>query len=145
MTKSISIGRGVLTWNADERRSDRYGTVYLIEEGHNSLTPWSSPSQIKESSRLEGAYGRLVAVVTAARESTHIGDVFHGVFPRTPGVGARIVLGEGRLFTECAPQGGLEVGVLPPDGRNFHWLDIRALYDAHEQSVELVFEEVGLS
>jgi hypothetical protein len=138
--RQISLGKGVLTWNREERVSDRYGTVYLMEEGHTSLTTKSSPSLVgAETPTLSGKKGKLVAVVLEARESTHIGDMFRGIRPRTPGVGQSIELGEGLLFTEPAYDGGLIVGLQPIDERNSDWLDPRALYDAHEQTVELFF------
>ncbi|WP_027578459.1 hypothetical protein [Bradyrhizobium sp. Ai1a-2] len=135
------LGVGTLTWCGSERRSDRYGTVYLIQDGQTSLTTIPSPSLIdRETARIfDGHRGDLVAVVKETRESTHIGDLFRGVSPRTPEIGQIIVLGSGALFSEPAPEGGLMVGLRPNDGRSTDWLNIRALYDAHEQSVELNF------
>ena len=51
-------------------------------------------------------------------------------------VGERIVLGEGTLF--YYEKG---VGLRPEDGRDELWLDIHALYRAHNQTVTLIFEE----
>ena len=34
------------------------------------------------------------------RESRHIGDLLYGIFPSTPNVGDRFVLGEGKLFID---------------------------------------------
>lgn len=139
--EGIKLGRGVLTWDASERRSDRYGAVWLIPEGENSLTEGRPPSLVDAVHNLEwdGSEGELIAVVTATRESTHIGDLAHGIFPQTPEVGEIIVLGEGALFFETAPFGGFTVGLRPRDQRSCLWLDIRKLYRAHEQSVELFF------
>lgn len=143
----ISLGIGSLTWNANERRSDRYGTVYLIDDGINSQSDVEAKSLIRrtpQTDACEGAAGKLIAVVQATRKSTHIGDLFRGIFPRTPKIGQTIVLGTGKLFFAAAPEGGSQVGLLPEDGRAHDWLDIRALYDCHEQTVELFFEpEVG--
>jgi hypothetical protein len=135
----ISLGKGVLTWNAAERRTDRYGTVYLVPEGVNSFTREPTPSIMVRQARAVGM-GSLIAVVTETRDSTHIGDLFRRIYPRTPDVGTRIKLGDGELFFETAPDGGLAVGLRPTDGRATDWLIPRALYDAHEQSVELLFE-----
>ena len=143
----ISLGIGTLTWNVNERRSDRYGTVYLIEDGIDSMSDVKAKSLIRrtpQTDAIQGAAGRLIAVVQTARKSTHIGDLFRGVFPRIPRIGQTIVLGTGKLFFAAAPEGGSQVGLLPEDGRDSDWLDIRALYDCHEQTVELFFEpEVG--
>lgn len=124
------LGTGVLSWNRYERVSDRYGTVCLF----------ASPSggeKVRLIQVKEGARGRLVAIVKETRRSQHIGDLFHGVFPKTPKVGQKITLGEGTLFFEDDG-----VGLQPDDGRDAQWLDMRALYNAHEQTVTLYFEEL---
>jgi hypothetical protein len=140
-----SLGTGVLTWTPYERQSDRYGSVYLIKEGGHSLADGPWPSLIDEATALafDGLNGELIAVVKIARESTHIGDLFHGVSPRKPEVGQIIVLGKGMLFRAPAPQGGIGVGLYPADRRATQWLDMRALYDAHEQTVDLSFVPGG--
>ncbi len=48
------------------------------------------------------------------------------------------MLGRGTLFYE-APPDYCAVGLAPEDGRTTDWLDIRALYDAHAQVVDLWF------
>ena len=137
----ISLGRGRLTWTPRERRSDRYGAVFLIPEGHDSFTPGPSQSMVEATPMVLDFYGELIALVRETRESTHIGDIFRGVFPTTPEVGESIVLGEGTLFYEELPLGcGMAVGLKPRDRRQDLWLDINALYRAHEQSVELFFK-----
>jgi hypothetical protein len=142
MTKEVvNFGHGILTWPARERRTDRYGAVYLIQDGADSMSFGVTPSLVNELAAVsnDGRQGTLVATVVDARESTHIGDVFRGVFPRTPQIGTRIVLGSGKLFSEPAHDGGVIIGLQPEDGRKKDWLDIRALYDAHEQLVNLEF------
>lgn len=140
--KSINLGTGVLTWGRSERVSDRYGAVYLIPDGANSLTSGPSTSLIdqEEAVALTGFHGKLIAKVIETRESTHIGDLFRGIGPRTPKKGSRLTLGEGTLFVEPAPDSGVAVGLRPDDGRASDWLKPRALYDAHEQTVELLFQ-----
>ena len=123
------LGTGVLTWNPAERVSDRYGTVYL-------LTELDSGETVRLAKTNEGKRGRLIAVVEETRASRHIGDLFHGVRPEIPEVGQKIILGEGTLFF----QDDL-VGVCPEDGRKTLWLNIRPLYQTHEQTVTLHFEE----
>lgn len=137
----IDLGTGVLTWNGVERRGDRYGAVYLIPEKHNSFTREPSPSQVKTQEVHEGERGVLVALVKETRESTHIGDLFHGLYPETPEVGERILLGTGTLFFEPVPAGGVQVGLRPDDRRLSFWLNPRMLYRAHEQTVQLIFEQ----
>lgn len=136
------IGEGRLTWAKPERITDRYGSIYLIPEGHDSLTPEPSPSLVlnKQVEPFLGEWGSLVAVVTQARQSTHIGDLFRGIFPTIPEVGEIIELGSGWLFAEqldWVP--GICVGLEPNDGRDTDWLNPHKLYHAHEQSVKLYF------
>ncbi len=79
-----------------------------------------------------GLPGRLIAEVTATRQSTHIGDWGRGLYPQTPAVGERIVLGRGRLFCQTvdrdSPHPVIEaVGLAPEDvdDRDTDWLDMR--------------------
>jgi hypothetical protein len=124
------IGTGVLDWAREERISDRYGVVILFDR----------PSDPRKAIRLfrahEGRYGRLIAVVREIREPSHIGDLFHQVFPSKPDMNEIAVLGEGTLFFA-----GDGVGVLPEDNRQTLWLDIHALYRVHNQTVTLFFDK----
>jgi hypothetical protein len=142
-TTAINLGTGRLTWDGAERRSDRYGTVWLMPEADTSTSETGKPlPSVIDAHAIRdviGERGRLVATVTATRKSTHIGDLFRGLRPRTPEVGDVIVLGTGTLFTEAAYHQGITVGLDPNDGRTDNWLDPRSLYDAHEQTVDLHF------
>jgi hypothetical protein len=137
------IGEGVLSWHPGERISDRYGTVFLMTGG-DSLHEPAGYVPVPDDAPV-GLPGRLVAEVQATRKSTHVGDLFRGLWPETPEVGERIVLGEGRLFCQTVDrEEGIEaVGCTPEpeDLRDRDWLDPRALYRAHEQTVRLVFED----
>ena len=124
------LGTGVLGWHSGERRSDRYGCVFLL----------SSPESMHRVKLVQvngGSHGRLMAIVKETRQSSH-GDLFHGVIPETPDVGQKITLGEGTLFFRNHDT----VGVQPADGRHTLWLDIEALYRVHDQTVTLYFEEL---
>lgn len=137
------LGKGVLTWARIERVSDRYGTVYLIPDGHNSETPDPSTSLVdgRVAAAVAGRHGDLIARVLEARKSTHIGDLFRGFKPRRTDDGAEIRLGAGEFFVERAPEGGDQIGLRPPLERDTDWLDPRGLYDVHEHLVELIFRE----
>lgn len=126
------LGTGILNWSRMERVSDRYATVQLF-------TALDSEEMVALDRVQEGTRGRIIAVVEETRQSRHIGDLSHEIFPRTPTVGQHITLGEGILF--FAEQA---VGLTPIDERTVDapWLDIRSLYDAHEQTVSLYFEEM---
>ena len=125
----IEIGTGVLGWDAYERRSDRYGQVILF------TSPDVGCEKRVELIKVETHdTGQLIAVVKETRKSNHIGDLFHGVYPETPEVGQRIVLGEGILISHKHA-----VGIKPLEKRSTWWLDIRALYRVHHQTVTLFF------
>lgn len=140
-TEGVSLGRGTLFWDRSERLSQRYGTVYLMRDGLNSQSqePLASILDDAQVSALDGRMGELIAVVISARKSTHPGDPAREITPRMPDVGQSLILGSGQFFREANPRGGVAVGLKPPDGRVRDWLFIRSLYDAHEQTVELVF------
>ena len=132
------IGEGVLTWPRGERISDRYGLVMLMENGDS----WKPPTgYIKLDRSTDGAHGTLTAEVLETRQSTHVGDLFRGLFPETPEVGERIMLGSGTVFFDRGDDREDEIGLLPDDDREVDWLDPKALYRAHEQTVRLMFEE----
>ncbi len=137
------LGIGVLTWGRGERVSDRYGAVFLMPEGQNSLNsgdpfvPLARPSTITTTD----GRGRLIAEVLETRQSTHIGDFFRGLRPTTPKVGDRFTLGEGTLFF-ATEEWGDQVGLTPFDDRESDWLDPTVLYQVHEQTVRLLFERL---
>lgn len=123
------IGTGVLDWDRGERISDRYGSVRLFDDSG----PGKRPVELHKEQ--EGRHGRLIAVVRETRDSPHIGDLFHRVFPSTPTIGETISLGEGMLFFQDDA-----VGLVPDESRETLWLDIHALYRLHGQTVTLFFE-----
>lgn len=125
------LGKGSLNWSRLERISDRYGTV--------ALSKGEEPLELDEA--CGGCYGRLVAVVLEVHKSSHIGDLCRGLAPGGAKVGERIILGRGMLFFE-RDEGGHCVGLRPLNGRETDWLNPKALYKVHEQTVELVFEEM---
>ena len=129
---AIRLGTGILTWESDERRSSRYGYVFLLEEDGNT----SAPIMLRE--RRQGA---LMARIIEARKSDHVGDVQIGIYPRTPSKGMLIPLGFGDLTywidSNLTPT-RVYVGVMPRTPKA-SWMDPRALYDAHYQTVELYF------
>lgn len=139
------IGHGSLTWDGGERRSDRYGSVWLMPDHISSITGGGVPASLIEKSAcgLAGQRGELIAVITQNRDSTHIGDLFRGISPSKPEIGEIIKLGNGTIFFETWPYGGVVVGLYPDDGRGHDWLDPKALYRAHEQTVDLFFHPTG--
>ncbi|WP_228714242.1 phosphoadenosine phosphosulfate reductase domain-containing protein [Prauserella endophytica] len=128
----VELGQGQLWWPRFERHTDRYGTIFLC-------TGPDSEDYVTFESAPVGSRGRLVAVVLETRPSVHCGDLTRGLAPTTPAVGEEITLGSGTVFTEPDPDTGLPtaVGLVPDDGRDEDWLDPRALYRCHNQTVRL--------
>ena len=129
-----SLGPGQLNWLRTEGVSDRYGYVNLWKDGQEETY------ELPEAGKHQGKRGKLIAVVKETRNSTHIGDMFHGIGPSTPDVNDEIILGEGTLDTYTDGDGWTCVGLKPDGGRDYHWLDVPMLYRAHDQIVELFFE-----
>jgi hypothetical protein len=140
MDKKISnlfLGSGTLTWNSEERVSDRYGSVHLFNyENQEDTTLLLDFPLIK---RLNGSLGNLKASVIGTRQSSHIGDIFRQLQPVTPKINEVIMLGHGHLFYE-KQQGILCIGLRPPQAREIDWLNPSALYRCHHQTVELYFQ-----
>jgi hypothetical protein len=142
MTKH-ELGTGALNWSRDERIGNRYGFVAFFETDSRDqrIAPWTLDTALLR--QLAGTRGRLVATIVTARDSTHIGDIALGVFPRRQLEGTRLVLGEGILRMGSAQgEGSLRFGVEPEDGA-YPWMNVRALYDAHESVVRVTFEVAG--
>lgn len=139
MPQSVVLGEGRLSWTRSERIGDRYGAVMLMRDG-DSLNAPSGYLSMNEAP--VGQFGRLVATILETRESTHIGDLFRGLFtPDDQSIGEVVVLGEGELFREVVTSESIPVvGLRPADARVSDWLNPQALYRCHEQTVRLSFE-----
>jgi hypothetical protein len=137
------IGTGILTWNGEERRSNRYGVITLCasnyDEDARAPVGWDEPL-LQE---LNGKRVRLTATVTESRKSGHCGDRFLKVFPSQPKVGDSINFGVGTLTIE-SNESERAVALRPGDGRRELWIDPRKLYRAHDQTVILYAEETEL-
>ncbi|SFQ19173.1 3'-phosphoadenosine 5'-phosphosulfate sulfotransferase (PAPS reductase)/FAD synthetase [Amycolatopsis rubida] len=131
-TATIDLGQGRLWWPRFERQSDRYGTVFL-------LTGPDAEDYVSFDNAPVGQPGRLVAIVVETRHSGHCGDIARSLAPVTPSVGEEITLGAGTLFTDADDDFGVRtaIGLVPDDGRDTDWLDPRALYRCHNQTVRL--------
>jgi 3'-phosphoadenosine 5'-phosphosulfate sulfotransferase (PAPS reductase)/FAD synthetase len=129
---TIELGQGQLWWPRYERQTDRYGTVFL-------LTGPDAEDYVSFENAPLGQLGRLVAVVVETRRSSHCGDIARSLAPTTPTVGEEITLGAGTLFTDTDADLDVPkaVGLAPDDHRDTDWLDPRALYRCHNQTVRL--------
>lgn len=137
----MELGTGRLSWCRHERISDRYGSVILMLDGDSVVEPSGYVEMPKDAS---GERGSLVATILEVRESTHIGDFARGLSPADDQrVGEEIVLGHGTLFFDRQTSQQIPaVGLLPDDNtKSSDWLDPRALYRCHEQTVRLEFRE----
>lgn len=141
--RKMKIGRGMLCWGRAERITDRYGSITLISESCDPYGDWDEDDSIEFRGELEGLKGCLSAVVIEARKSPHCGDSARMILPSTPEVGERVILGSGTLFFEeewYKIKGCYNLGLKPDDGREHDWMDPRALYRLHCQTVELHFD-----
>ena len=136
MAKAILLGIGHLTWCSTERRSDRYGSVFLLNPSEGDGGASGGADEGGVSIPVQEGYGQLVAKVVEPRESQHIGDLFHNIFPSLPKKGERIVLGSGMAFSRTDYEREM-VGVKPIDGRTTWWLNPKNLFRAHSSIVEL--------
>lgn len=140
---SERVGHGVLTWDSQERRSDRYGAISLTAETFEGQ-PIVTERKL-DVAALKGLEGQRVKVwvkVVESRESGHSGDDFLKVYPSQPEVGEIIELGVGVLALPMVPWNWQPaVALMPGDGREKFWMDPRALYRAHDQTVDLFVEE----
>jgi hypothetical protein len=92
--KRTLLATGYVSWDAVERRSDRYGSIRLNDKNDTSILLDRSMDE------LEGKEGRLVAEVLIPVKSPHIGDLQRRLVPSTPELGEVVVLGTGSLFIE---------------------------------------------
>jgi hypothetical protein len=132
MTTTTTLGEGVLNWSRYERIGDRYGAIHLASQ------PWGEDYVTWESAPA-GQKGTLVARIIETRPSGHAGDWARGIGPSIPKPGDEIELGVGTLFAEVSDYGTPTIGVKPGDGRAADWMDPRALYRCHNQTVRLEF------
>lgn len=134
------IARGILGWDAPERRDNRYGALNITDAPFDKGPVTEVFFDRVVASRLTGNKVRLTAIVREARTSGHCGDRSLGIKPSTPEVGEVIVLGIGALAVGKNYEGGPTVILMPGDGREELWIDPRLLYRLHDQTVELHVE-----
>lgn len=127
------LGTGRLNWRRHERIGDRYGSICLMHNEDNGT--FDLPKYT--------GFGKLIAIVKETRDPTHIGDLLHGFFPQKPEIGNVIELGEGDIFY-ANDEYGDTVGLKPKDNRKAFWLNPKALYRCHDQTVELSFQTTEL-
>ena len=123
---------------SSERTSDRYGSVSLHDtDSRGRKVADNAKMDVDTILEYAGKYGRLICEVLETRESAHVGDDSRKFKPSMPEIGDIIKLGEGELFHQIE-EGIDNVGLIAD--RPSDWLDPRALYKVHEQTVNLYFE-----
>lgn len=133
----VLVGRGKLTWMKSERISDRYGAIWLMGDNDSSFTthkPEKQPLWFPPANQLGSLYARVID----ARESTHIGDLFRGIEPKTPKTGDIFLLGTGTASVEPIRNTNTFL-ITPTEPRDSDWLNPLALYNCHESIVELIW------
>lgn len=138
----MKIGTGVFGWDGAERRSDRYGAVHLGADPYGKGAVCTPELDLEVVMSLVARKVKMWAIVVETRKSDHLGDLFHKIYPSTPEVGERVELGVGLLGVQSVEWDANPSLILAPaDGRTTFWIDPRAFYRLHDQTVELYVEE----
>lgn len=142
------FAKGILTWDSNERRSQRYGFFYLakkdFDEQFSCEDFFFDIDCMKQYARvINGKRVKITAKVIENRKSGHFGDAFLEITPTMPDLNEEIVIGVGTFMYihESFAPAGYAIGIKPSDGRKVLWLDPRNLYKLHDQTVELYIEE----
>lgn len=133
LESAVSLGEGVLSWPSRERHTDRYGFICLCRN-----TGTGSDHVPLDTGGVIGLAGSLVCQIVEARIS-HMEDAFRGLVAQTPQVGEIIELGKGTLQVGDDDA----IGLKPEHEREIDWLDPKALYRCHLQTVRLLFLPSG--
>ena len=126
---AVCIGEGILGWNKDERRLDRYGYVQLWVDDCEGTDVVAI-----DGKQFVGTRGSLIAEIVEPTPMERLwGDETRRFFPQPVRVGETICLGRG-LISMLSPN---VIGCLPDDGREIDWLNPRALYMCRGHRVRL--------
>ncbi len=139
--KNDPVAYGIFTWDSQERRSNRYGSILVANTNYNQDAPTASGCDVERLDKLRHKRVRITCEVVAIRASGHAGDRFLGIMPTTPNVGEVIELGVGTLDCQDGFDGSPEISLRPNDGRKQFWIDPRILYRLHDQTVRVYIEE----
>lgn len=138
-----TIGHGIISWDGYERRSRRYGSLYLDSKNVDENTSAEVSIDLDALAALKGQRVCITCTIVADRESGHAGDCALGISPVRPQRGDIIEVGVGILDLAPCPwsAGGMAIMLRPTDGRTELWIDPRALYKLHDQTVEVDIEQ----
>jgi hypothetical protein len=139
---STLVGSGIVTWQASERVTNRYGAICLQNSNYHETVQFDATWYVDNLKTFDQKHVRITAVVREARDSGHLGDMFLGIRPSTPEVGEEVDCGVGTLVVTKDWDGERSMVLLQPsDGRQELWIDPRKLYRLHDQTVDLYVEE----
>ena len=125
---AVLLGKGVLIWPSRERHLDRYGFIKLKESED------VDSAEVRINTEHVGIAGCLACQIVETRTSP-MEDHFRGIIAETPKIGEIIVLGNGTLYENDDKS----IGIVPEDDREIDWLNPKALYRCHLQTVRLFF------
>lgn len=143
MGQRILIGTGILGWDGFERRSGRYGSIVLDNEGFegNGKGTIKAVIEVDPAMQLSDKRARVTVEVVEPRDSAHAGDGFLKLKPTRPDKGETVDLGVGIFSLERA---GFALGwafqLRPGDNRPEQWMDPRKLFRLHDQTVKVYVE-----
>jgi len=137
----MKLGQGIFMWDAIERRSNRYGYIYMSDVNYALDVKVTVEDYKTAINLLVGKKVKLWAVVLESRESGHLGDAFLGIVPTRPEVKEKVELGVGKLVVGVNYDGEATIGLKPSDRRKELWINPHKLYRLHDQTVELFVEE----
>jgi len=140
MTK-VLVATGIFMWEGLERRSDRYGRFYACSSTLNGNVEVQPTFEVEAAEALNGKRVRITVEVVSARESGHVGDMFHGISPMKPKKGDVIDLGVGIFDVGRNYNNDPDIGLRPNDGRSAWWINPNQLYKLHDQTVNVFVEE----
>lgn len=137
------IGFGIFSWNANERRSNRYGSFGLHQSDYNNKVKAVTDVSKDVCQEMIGKRVHITCKVIESRESSHFGDMFLQILPTKPDVGEIVDLGVG-IFDLLEDEGvAITIVLKPGDNRKELWIDPRKLYRLHDQTVEVYAEETS--
>lgn len=140
----ILLGSGYLTWDAVERRTDRYGAVRSVVSTH----PGDLHRKIKHQTLRDGdvvVFGTGELFVDrkgrpdTEPSATELEDAksMERLMKMFAATGAKVI----QMGSQTTEEPYDAVGVKPEDGRSADWMNPQSFYNCHMSWVDLFFEE----
>lgn len=141
----MKIATGIFCWTSTERRTARYGFAYAGDKNYLGDVDVKPKYDMAAINKLVGSRVRLTCTVLKNRKSGHCGDKFLELVPSKPSIGDVITVAVGRfaVLEDNTSFNGVTFGVQPDDGRPVLWMDPKAFFRLHDQTVEFHAVPVG--